>query len=214
MFCPRCGAENEDANRFCVNCGSELTKADAAPDFPTSTKDRLGRLIGTDRKARLITAGTAVAIAIAMIAFFALDTDSDETSASPYLESIDQTCVEEKERISALEGEVLNRQPPDPREFASVLVTALAEWRLNLRETPPPPQDLARVEGLETALGATLVEAARLSRLIREEGSAGAIDHQAQATDQATLEFNEAIDGSGLSTCAEIQVSPVAAAQP
>jgi hypothetical protein len=215
MFCPRCGAENDDANRFCVNCGSELAKEEGAEESPASPRERLGRLIGTTRRARLVTVATVIAIVIAVVAFLSLDSDEGGATAnSAYLESVDQACVAEKERISTLEEEVLRRRSLNPQEFASVLVTALAEWRAKLRQTPPPPEDAEEIQAMETALLTTLVEAAKLSRSIREGGSTLSISRQAQAVDESTREVNQTIESIGLSDCADLQVSPATEVQP
>lgn len=214
MFCPRCGAENDDANRFCVNCGSDLAEG-TAKESSSSSNERLGHLIGTTRRARLVTAATVVAIVIAVIAFLSLDSDEDgATGSSAYLASVNQACIAEKERISTLGQEALSRQSSTPQEFASVLVTALAEWRTNLRQTPPPPEDVEEIQAMETALLTTLLEAAKLSQSIRDGSSAQAIDQQAQSVDESTREFNQTIESAGLSDCADLQVSPVAKVQP
>jgi hypothetical protein len=219
MYCPNCGAENDERNRFCVNCGSELSsrrEASGATARPKDrgARDRLAQLVGPTRRARLATAVTVIALVIAVVAFLSLDTNGDETAESPYLQSVDRVCVAEKERISALGREVLSQELPNPREFPSVLVTALAEWQSSLRQTPPPPEHAEEIQALEASLLATLVEAGKLSRLIREEASAQVINKQAQAVDEATGRLNETIDVSGLPVCADLQVSPLPENQP
>jgi hypothetical protein len=209
MFCPHCGAENSETNRFCVNCGADL-KGKRPKAATSGPGERLGRLIGNTRQARLVTAGIVIALVVAVIAFLSLDSDEDGTATSAYLEGLDRTCVAEKERISALETEALAKRGAGPQEFASVLVTALAEWQEGLRQTPPPAADREETEALEAALLATMVEAAKLSRTIREGGSPGAIDDRARAVDEATRDLDETIEGNGLADCAELEVAPAA----
>lgn len=53
IFCPDCGAKNDDSARFCDTCGRPLTDVSAAasatrPANRTDQKDQSGRLLGTD----------------------------------------------------------------------------------------------------------------------------------------------------------------------
>ena len=52
MFCPKCGKENSDENKFCVNCGTKLIKlTDTHP--PDEEKWEYHSLSLTDIDARL-----------------------------------------------------------------------------------------------------------------------------------------------------------------
>src|ERR1700682_2146224 len=129
MYCPHCGAENDDANRFCVACGSDLSKrSSATPKAPVSFGERFGRVFGTTARARFLSAGTAVAIVVAIVAFFALQPSEESLPEGSSLRGLAQSCVAEKERISTLEAETLRQRPPDLEEFALLLVTIVAEW--------------------------------------------------------------------------------------
>jgi hypothetical protein len=214
MYCPRCGAENDDENRFCVDCGVELSKrSEAASTTPASARERVRRLLGITPRARLLSAATAIAIAIAVAAFFALEPNSESAGQDAYLSEIDRSCVAEKERISSLERETLLQRPLNVEEFASVLVTIVAEWRSNLRATPPPPAHADRIAALESALTDVLIDAAALSRVARE-GPPQAIGPRAGAVDEATALVDEALEEVGLTRCAGLLVTPASAGQP
>jgi len=208
MFCPRCGAENSDTNRFCVNCGSELNETQGNEAGGNGPRERFKSLIGTTRQARLVTAAIAVALIVALVAFLSLDSDEDGSATSAYLEGLDRNCAAEKERISGLETEALSRQAAGPQAFASVLVTALAEWRQSMRQASPPAADREETQALESALLLAMVQAAKLSRLIREGASAPAIDDQARAVDESTGNLDRTIESIGLPICADVQVAP------
>lgn len=210
MFCPRCGTGNDAGNRFCVSCGSDLAKASAGEPTPSpSLGQRLRNLVGTSRRAQLLSVGTAAAIVVAVVAFIALEPSDGGESSDPYLQQLDRSCVAEKERLSSLEAETLGQRPPNLEEFASVLVTIVAEWRSNLKQTPPPSFDGKGVRVLEAALLKTLIESGTLSRLVREGAGTGAIAAQSSAVDEATKKVNGAIAALDLEECAETEVAPV-----
>jgi hypothetical protein len=210
MFCPRCGTENETGNRFCVSCGSSLSQRPQGKESPPPTlRKRLGALLGETRRARILTAATLVAIVVAAIAFIALDS-GDDKSEDAYLRQVDQTCVAEKERVSQLEQETLLQKPPNVTEFASVLVTVVAEWRAALKENPAPPVHAAEIEELDVALREVLIEAGGLARLSREDASPAAIGTQAAAVDAATANAGSVIEQLGLDSCTDLSVGPAA----
>jgi hypothetical protein len=208
MYCPHCGAKNDSSNRFCVNCGSELSPQGGSVAAKRTRKERIAQLIGTHPRARLVTAATVIAIAVAVIAFLSLDPDEETTASSAYLEQLDQACVTEKERIIALEQQTLAGETPNLQAFASVLVASLAEWRANLRDAPPSPGSAAAVASLEAALVETLISSGRLARAIRGEDAAEAISGRAAEVDKATTRVDQVIEDLGLSDCANLQVSP------
>jgi hypothetical protein len=209
MYCPRCGAENDDANRFCVACGSALSKRSAAPKGPPpSLREQLGRIFGTTPRARLLSIGTAVAAIVAIAAFITLKPSKETGGEDAYLRGLDRSCVAEKRRISALEAETLRQRPPDLEEFASALVTIVAEWRSGLQGTPPPPIHAEGMRGLASALLGVLIEAGTLARVAREDSTIGAVAARAKAVDEATAGVDRAIEGLGLKRCADIDVGP------
>jgi zinc-ribbon domain len=214
MHCPNCGAENDDGNRFCVGCGSSLSKRSSSAASPSaSLKERVGHLFGTTRKARLLTVGTALAIVVAIVAFIALK-PSNESDQDAYLQGVDRMCVGEKERISTLEQETLLQRPPNVGEFASVLVTIVAEWQSTVRATPPPPVHKEGVEAFNSALREVLIDAGSLARAIREGRPAAVIGAQAGSIDAATTGVDQAAENLGLSDCQDLQVAPAATTGP
>jgi len=205
MFCPHCGTENDEGNRFCVNCGSELSSSGSEKSGGTR-KERLGRLVGSDRGTRVVTLTTVLAIVVAIVAFLSLG--SGDGSESAYTQSLDRACVAEKERVIALEQETLRQRPPNLGEFSSVLVTIVAEWRAGLRGEPAPAEYAGEVAAYEGSLLRILIGAGGLARLTREDASAAAIAAQAKVVDEATAEADEAIEELGLTECTALTVAP------
>ncbi len=212
MFCPRCGTENDAGNRFCVSCGTELAKVSTAePAEKPSLRERFGQLIGSSRRARLISAATAAALVVAAIGFLALKPDEDSSvPQDSYLRGLDASCVEEKERISSLELETLGKRQPDIEEFASLLVRVVTEWRVGLQNDPPSALHAEGVAALEAALLDVLIKAGALARVTREGKPAREIAARAQAIDVATAEVERAIQILGLERCANVTVKPAA----
>jgi hypothetical protein len=209
MHCPQCGAENDEDNRFCVSCGASL-KGQKPAAAPASPRQRVSGLIGTTRRARLITAATVLALGVAIIAFLALK-PSDEQGAVPqdaYLRGLDRECTAEKARVSQLETETLQRRPADLEEFASVLVTIAAEWHSGVTASAPSPEHAAAVAGYERALLDLLMRSGSMARVSREGGGAGAVADQAARVEVATGEVEAAIHHLGLSACSRVGVSP------
>jgi zinc-ribbon domain len=211
MFCPTCGSENADSNRFCVSCGSTLSQGSSGKqNAPASSENWLRRLVGTTRTARIVTAVTAIAIVGAIVGFIALSPNSSE-GEDAYLRTLDRNCVAEKERITALEQETLQEGTPNLAIFSSVLVTIVAEWRANLESTPPPPVHAAAVEAVDVALREVLIEAGSLARVNREEPGSAALAAQAGAVDKAAQEVDDAIEELNLSDCSDLSVGLSAA---
>lgn len=208
MYCPHCGTENAESNRFCVNCGSALSRESRSTASSIPLKERLARVVGTTRKTRLVTAATVLALIVAVIALMSLDTNDEGSAQDPYLKGLDRACVGEKKRISALEQKTLGRQPSNLTDFASVLVTILAEWRVALRNDPAPAAHAADVEALEVQLREALIEAGALARLIKDGRPQQAIAAQASAVDQATEGVDSAISALGLRRCRLVTVQP------
>jgi predicted nucleic acid-binding Zn ribbon protein len=199
VYCPRCGTPNEDGDRFCSSCGATLKKAAAEPAEQLSFRDRLSRILGTTRKARLITAGTALALLIAVFAFFALDADEEEEiPRDAFTLAAERICLDSKQEIVAAERRAVAGTGD---ALASSLVPIIASWRSQFEALAVPADRGPQAQNLE----ATLLEAeAELGGLARASASGGKAEILASAkeADAASARVEEAIAELGLSECA------------
>lgn len=214
MFCPQCGAENEDGNRYCVGCGSDLpgTSGKTTASAPISWRQRIGRIVGITRRARLLSVFTMVAALIAVTAFLILKPASEGPGEDPYTRKLDKSCVTEKQTIAALERQTAQQQSAGLATFAGALVTIIEEWRSSLQESPPPPVHAEAVQALDSALLEVLMKAGTLARVTRT-GSAPAIATSAQAVDEASTQVEQAVKNLELSQCSDLSIGVQPAAR-
>jgi hypothetical protein len=208
MFCPHCGAENKEGNRYCVGCGSDLpasTDKPVTPAPPISRRQRIGRIAGTTRRAKLLSACTAVAILIAVIAFVVLKPASEDPGEDSFIRMLDKSCVTEKQTIAALERQTAQQQSAGLATFAGALVTIVEEWRSSLQESPPPPLHAEAVQALDSALLEVLIKAGALVRVTRT-GSAAEVAASARAVDEASAKVEQAVANLKLSQCSDLSV--------
>ena len=102
MYCPRCGTPNEPADRFCSACGAAL-KDTSSPGEKRSLRQGLALLAGDTRKARVISAATVGAIAVAIAAFIALKPSADGIPRDAYTIEAERICLNAKQRIVTAE---------------------------------------------------------------------------------------------------------------
>lgn len=201
MNCPRCGTPNEPGDRYCSSCGATLKGSDQ-PREQASLRQRLEGLVGTTRKARLITGATVLALLIAIAAFIALDPAEDEIPRDSYTVAADRLCLDSKRSIVAIERSFA---PQGPDAVARELVPVVAAWRSQLNElkVPADRSDLARQ--LEAALLQAEVQIAGLARVAQSEDRRQIVA-KARAADAASTEVEEAVAALGLSECAEAAI--------
>jgi hypothetical protein len=201
VLCPRCGTPNEPGDRYCSSCGATL-KGSTEPEQPVSARERIQRLVGTTRRARLVTAATVVAILVAIAAFIAIDPAEDEIPRDAYTVAADRLCLESKRSIVTIERSLT---PQGTEMVARELVPVVAAWRSQLNELNPPAdrKDLARE--LEAALLQAEVQIAGLAR-VAEGGSQRQIVAKAGEADAASTEVEEAVAALGLAECAEAAI--------
>jgi len=202
--CQRCGAPNEPGDKFCGACGATLDQA-AAPSPAPSREGSLARLLGATRRARLLTAGTAAMLCIAIAAFIALKPTDDTIPRDAYTVAADRMCVAAKRRIVAIERRYEARGRGDVTGFARELVPVVGSWRARFRRLRAPGD---RVEQA-TAMQAALLEAeARIAGLARAAatGDRESILASARQADAASAAVEEAAESLGLGRCAQAQI--------
>jgi zinc-ribbon domain len=205
VYCPRCGAQNEPHDRYCSACGAGL-RGDRGSEQSRSPRERLAALIGTTRKARLLTAATALAIVVAIAAFIALDPDDDEIPRDGYTVAADQICLDSKRGIVAARL-VFQRQPGaiDPGAFARTLVPVVGRWRAQLNELTVPLDRVVEAQALETALLEAEVRIAKLARIAARGGQEETLA-SARRADEASSAVEEAASDLGLDECANAAI--------
>jgi zinc-ribbon domain len=202
MFCPRCGTENEEGDRFCVSCGASLQKT-PEPSERKPLRERIRELIGTTPRARAITVGTAVAIAIAIAAFIAIPAAKD--SSDSYTRAADDLCVQSKAQIGTVEQHI----PPTagPGTFADALVPIIAGWRFQLNALPTPNDHADEAAQLDLALRQVEIDAGTLARASQSGG--GDLLALARQGDDASAKVEDAVKDLNLSRCGHLAVGLV-----
>ncbi len=207
MFCPRCGKEAESGDRFCSSCGASLPKPDEKKTETErlSPRERVSRLAGRTRRERIITLGTAGAIAIAIFAFVALDPAEDDDAPPPDTYSIaaDQICVEAKREIARA---ARRAGGSDPTGYASDMVPIVAQWRSATSDLVPSVERSQGAAVLDVALRDVMVDAAVLARMGREGAGNDEIAEQVGVVEETSGRVEQAIDDLGLERCAVLQL--------
>lgn len=206
MHCPRCGTPNEPGDRYCSSCGAQLPRGPEAEKEEVSPGERLRRLVGTTRKARLTTAATVAAIAIAIAAFIALKPSSENSiPRDAYTIKADHICLSAKHNIVAVERSFGRQGKGSIAQLARELVPVVAAWRSAMGELTAPEDRVELARELEGALLEAEVQIGGLAR------AAGASDKRetvakAKEAEAASATVEEAVSALGLSHCAEAAI--------
>jgi hypothetical protein len=219
VFCPSCGAENEEGSRYCASCGRELPRKPPAPktsgDTPSSADEgakkaggfpgTLGRIVGTTRKARLASAGIAIALVVAVVAFVALGSDKETTVPQDGLtKAMDASCVHHKVEIAKAQAEALNGGDlVAVSSYADSVVKVAGDWRIELGRLDPPADRAGLIEDLHEALFEVQIEAGTLARAARESDKTE-VAAAAGRVDAATTNVEDAIQNLELERCGRL----------
>jgi outer membrane protein OmpA-like peptidoglycan-associated protein len=155
----------------------------------------MGRLIGRSRRERLITAGTALAIVIAIIAVIVLvtggsddgDSGSEAVDQAAYAEQASRICVQSKQAVAVVANRAARREN-DPAAafqlFAAAAADVASQWRKRFAalDTPSDRQEaaaqlqfaLAKLEGEAGQVSLKAKNSEDLSRLRARLAAAGA----------------------------------------
>ncbi len=216
MFCPRCGAESKEGVRYCASCGNELpgketssTSGDGGGDG--GLRASLERLIGRDRRTRLLTLGTALALVIAVVAFLALDSSGDEEETTvpqdAFTRELDAFCVRHKGEIAAAQRQALQEGgPAAAARYAESFVPIVGEWREELGRAVVPADRAELVSDLDGALLEVQIEAGTFARVLRERNKAE-LAAAAGNLEAATENVEAAIAGLELERCSRLRIS-------
>jgi len=221
MFCPRCGAENQAGSRYCVSCGNELDESrspssSSSPKSQTEKEQRQGfragldRVIGTTRRARLISLGTAAALIVAVVAFIALAPADDDEQSVPqdaFTKALDASCVGQKTKIAAAQQQALKLGTlAAVSSYGESIVPIAGAWKDELDKAVVPADRTALVDTLSAALLEVEIEAATLARAARESNRRE-LATAATRTDAATANVEVAIQGLGLERCSQLEIA-------
>ena len=200
MDCPRCGTPNEPGDRFCSSCGASLGEAASKPQ--RSLRERIAGLFGKDRRTRLVSAATILAVIVAVIAFIALGEDDEKTiPRDAYTIAADQMCISAKRQIVAVENKGLASGPAAARQ----LLPVVSEWRSEFDALKVPSDRIEEAQALDAALKEVQLRIASLARGATSGNRAQAVE-QAKAADEASSEVEEAVAALGLSHCSSLTI--------
>jgi hypothetical protein len=204
VHCPRCGTPNEPGDRFCSACGASLEPS-AAPVERRSARDRLSRVIGTTRRARLVSIATAVAVAAAVAAFIALKPSGHSIPRDAYTIAADRLCLDAKGEIISAEQRFGRPGTRDTSAFAHELVPIVEAWRSKVGKLAVPPDRVELARELEAALLEAEIQIAALAR-VAAKGNEKVTLVSARRADAASAGVEEAVAALGLTQCANATI--------
>ncbi len=161
-------------------------------------------MLGGDRRAKLLTGATVIALIIAVGAFIALEPASEDAiPRDAYTVAADRLCVKAKRHIVAAERESFRRD--DPGGLARSLVSIIDDWRTKFQSLAEPEDRLEQTQNLGVALLDVELRIATLAR-IADEGQRPRTVAQARRVDAASAEVEAAIAALGLTKCAALTI--------
>jgi hypothetical protein len=146
----------------------------------------------------MASAGTAIAIIVAIISFFALKPKSEGVPRDSFTIAADHICLNAKRQI-VLAGR------NGGSTFARQLVPIVVNWRERLDALHVPSDQVEDTERLDAALREVEIEVATLAR-ITERGNRARILARAKRADTTTTEVERAVSVLGLSECASAKI--------
>ena len=208
MYCPRCGTPNEAGDRYCSSCGSALGREDPAPGAK-GWRERLGSWLGTTRRARLISAATALAVVVAIVSFIALDPDDDGIPRDEYTLAAERICLDAKRQIYATGQRARAGGGGGASAYARDLLPAVSGWRLRFEKLAVPADRGAEAAQLAAALREVEVRIAKLARAAEASDPARAVVSAGARADEASTAVEEAVASLGLDECASVLLGVV-----
>jgi hypothetical protein len=180
-----------------------LRRSGAAPEPQQRRSSRLWRLAGETRRARLLTAGTALALLVAIAAFIALRPSEDKSiPRDAYTLAAEKVCLGAKSQIVAAEQAAVRAAAHrDQSSVARALVPIVATWRAEMGTLKTPDDRLELAEDLDRALREVEIQVSKLA-LVASSGDRGRILRQARRVDEETTGVEAAITALGLEECA------------
>lgn len=201
MYCPRCGTPNDPGDKFCSACGAAL-QATGKSRERASLRGRAGGLIGKTPRARLLSALTALFLAIA-VAFVVLQpAEDDAIPRDAYTISADRLCLSAKRQIVAVERA---GRKAAPSVVARALLPVVADWRSEMQSLRTPADRAEKAQQLDSALGEVEIRIAALAR-IAAQGSRRQALASAERADAASTAVEDAVSALGLSDCAHATI--------
>jgi hypothetical protein len=177
------------------------------PREQLSLHEQLIGVIGKSRRARMLTAGTALAIVIAIVAVLALPSNDDNSiPRDSYTISADRICVNAKKQIGAASNRALPNVRNDPGAYARELVPIVAQWRVDFNSLKIPPDRVQLANALNESLREVDIQAASLA--LAADRHAPDLVARARQVDRLTQAVESAIRDLGLSDCAQITIAP------
>jgi predicted outer membrane protein len=166
------------------------------------------RLVGTSRQSRIVSAGTASAIVVAVVGFIALAPSSNDAAVpqDALTRALDARCVEHKAEIAAAQRQALKTGTLTAvSEYGESMVPIVGEWRMELSRADAPPDRIGLVDALRAALLEVEIEAGTLGRAARESNR-NELATAAARVDAATSNVETAIHDLELERCGAVEI--------